>query len=200
MGSDARPAVYSDSGPPVALTRGEIDMHYAGTVRVLNAVRRSGCRLITSPLAVSETVGVVRKKTAVSYRCRPGHDGDLRYADARVDEAYIRALGLISNLDKEGFLNAVNIPGWQLDLPRVHAKMLEHPGRAVPGRGKFCRHLGIGSCDWPQIMFARDAGASAILTTDTAFADIVGSDSEFGHIKVQLTGEPLIDLLSGGSA
>ena len=190
--------MYSDSGPLVALTRGEIDMHYAGTIRVCNAIKRSGCRLITSPLALAETIGVVRKKTAISYKHRPGHAEDLRYADARVDEAYARALGLVNNLDKEGFLTVVNIPGWQLDLPRVHAKMLEHPGRTVPGRGKFCRHLGIGSCDWPQIMFARDIGASAILTTDTAFADIVGSDSEFGHIQVQLTGEPLIDLLSGG--
>ena len=173
-------------------------MHYAGTVRVCNAIKRSGCRLITSPLAVAETIGVVRKKTAISYKCRQGHDGDLRYADARVDEAATNAAKLFDNLDRRAFLTVVNIPGWSLDLPRVYAKMFEHPGRAVPGRGKFCRHLGIGSCDWPQIMFARDVGASAILTTDTAFADIVGSDSEFGHIQVQLTGEPLIDLLSGG--
>ena len=191
------PIIYSDSGPLVALTRGEIDMHYAGTVRVCNAIKRSGCRLITSPLALAETIGVVRKKTAISYKCRQGHDGDLWYADARVDEATTRAFKLARNLDECGFLIVVNIPGWTLDLPRVHAKMFEHPGRVVPGRGKFCRHLGIGSCDWPQIMLARDVGASAILTTDTAFADIVGSDSEFGHIKVQLTGEPLIDLLSG---
>ena len=121
---------------------------------------------------------------------------DLRHADARVDEAATGARGLLDDMSEQGLLTVVDIPDWQLDLPRVHAKMLEHPGRAVPGRGKFCRHLGIGSCDWPQIMFARDAGASAILTTDTAFADIVGSDSEFRHIKVQLTGEPLIDLLS----
>ena len=171
-------------------------MHYAGTVGVLDAIRRSGCRLITSPLALVETVGVVRKKTAISYRCRPGHDGDLRYADARVGEAATGARGLLDDMSEQGLLTVVDIPGWTLDLPRVHAKIFEHPGRVVPGRGKFCRHLGIGSCDWPQIMFARDAGASAILTTDTAFADIVGSDSEFGHIKVQLTGEPLIDLLS----
>ena len=135
-------------------------------------------------------------KTAVSYKCRQGHDEDLRHADDRVDEAAANAAKLFDNLDRRVFLTVVNIPGWQLDLPRMHAKMLEHPGRTVPGRGKFCRHLGIGSCDWPQIMFARDAGASAILTTDTAFADIVGNDGEFGHIKVQLTGEPLIDLLS----
>ena len=47
MGSYDGPTVYSDRSPPVALTRGEIDMHYAGTVRVCNAIKRSGCRLIT---------------------------------------------------------------------------------------------------------------------------------------------------------
>ena len=65
---------------------------------------------------------------------------------------------------------------------------------------KLCRHLGIDACDWPQIAFADAAGASAICTTDTAFADIVGNDAEFGHLKVQLTSGPLIDLLSGGTA
>ena len=190
--------MYSDSGPLVALTRGEIDMHYAGTVRVLNAVRRSGCRLITSPLAVSETIGVVRKRTATSYKYRPGHDEDLRHADDRVREAVGSALGMLDDWKEQGSLNVVDMPDWAPDFPLLRAKILEHPGRTVPGRGRFCRHLGIGSCDWPQIMFARDVGASAILTTDTAFADIVGSDSEFGHIQVQLTGEPLIDLLSGG--
>ena len=44
---------------------------------------------------------------------------------------------------------------------------------------------------------ALDAGAVAICTTDAAFADIAGNDGVFGHIKIQLTGDPLIDLLAG---
>ena len=40
-------------------------MHYAGTVRVLEAVKSSGCCLITSPLAMAETIGVVRKNRGI---------------------------------------------------------------------------------------------------------------------------------------
>ena len=35
-----------------------------------------------------------------------------------------------------------------------------------------------------------------ICTADKAFADIPGSDEEFGGIAVQLTSGPLVDLLS----
>ncbi len=193
-------SLYSDTGPLVAYARGKVDMHHTGTVRVFDAAKRSDFRLITSPQAIAETIGVVRKRTAVSYRYRPGHGEDLRYVDGIVREAVANAVKLLDNLVRQGFLTVVHIPGWHLDQLRIYSKMIEHPGRTVTGRGKFCRHLGIDACDWPQIAFADAAGASAICTTDTAFADIVGNDAEFGHLKVQLTSAPLIDLLSGGAA
>ena len=199
-GSDDAPTIYSDCGPLVAYARGKADRHHADTVRVFNAIRRSGYRLITSPLGIAETIGVVRKRTAASYKCRPGHSEDLRYADDRVHEATAGAGGTIDTLNKQGFLTVVHMPGWHLDQLRIYSKMLEHPGRTVPGWRSFCRHLGINPCDWPHFAFADAAGASAICTTDTAFADIVGNDAEFGHLKVQLTSAPLIDLLSGGAA
>ena len=199
-GPNSGPIVYSDTGPLAALARGKVDMHHADAVRVLDAARRNNCRLITSPLAIVETIGVVRKRTAASYRYRPGHSGGLRYVDDRVREAVVRAIRLLDKLNRKGFLTIVHMPGWYLDQIRVYSKMLEHPGRTVPGWKSFCRHLGINPCDWPHFAFADAAGASAICTTDAAFADIVGNDAEFGHIKVQLTGAPLIDLLSGGGA
>ena len=199
-GPNSGPVIYSDSGPLVAYIRGKVDMHHAGAVRVFGAVRRSGYRLITSPLAIAETIGVVRKRTAASYKYRPGHSEHLRYVDDRVHEATASATGILDNLNRQGFLTIVHMPGWCLGQIRVYSKMVEHPGRTVHGWRGFCRHLGINPCDWPQIAFAVDAGASAICTTDTAFADIVGNDAEFGHLKVQLTSGPLIDLLSGGAA
>ena len=53
--------------------------------------------------------------------------------------------------------------------------------------------------DLMQYAFAKDVGTSAIITSDAVFADIGGNDDEFGHIKVQLTGRPPIDLLGGGT-
>ena len=197
---DDRPIIYSDTGPLVAYARGKADRHHAGAVKVFSAARRSGCRLITSPQAIAETIGVVRKRTAASYKYRPGHSEDLRYADDRVHEATAGATRILYKLNEQGFLTIVYIPDWYFDQLRVYSKMVEHPGRTVPGWKSFCRHLGINPCDWPQIAFAVDAGASAICTTDAAFADIVGNDAEFGHLKVQLTSAPLIDLLSGGAA
>ncbi len=194
---DDRPIIYSDTGPLVAYARGKADTHHADAVRVFNAVRRSGCCLITSPQAIAETIGVVRKRTAASYKYRPGHSEDLRYVDDRVHEATSGATGILDNLNKQGFLTIMYIPDWRLDQIRVYSKMIEHPGRTVPGWKNFCRHLGIDACDWPHFAFA---GVPAICTTDTAFADIVGNDAEFGHLKVQLTSAPLIDLLSGGAA
>ena len=90
------------------------------------------------------------------------------------------------------------MPDRRLGQIRAYSKMIERPGRTVPGWKDFCRHLGIDACDWPQIALAEAAGASAICTTDTAFADIVGNDAELGHIKVQPTSGPLTGLPSGG--
>ena len=126
-------------------------MHYADAIRVFDAVRRSDYRLITSPLAIAETIGVTRKRTATSYRCRPGHGEDLRHVDDMVREAVARAIRLLDNLSRQGFLIILDIPGWPFDLSRVYYKMLEHPGRTVPWHGKSCRHLGIDSCDWPHM-------------------------------------------------
>ena len=175
-------------------------MHHAGTVRVFDAAKRNDFRLITSPLGIAETIGVVRKRTAASYKYRPGHSEDMYYVDDRVNEVVAGATITLHDLSKQGFLTIMHMPGWYLDQLRIYSKMLEHPGRTVPGWKNFCRHLGINPCDWPHFAFADAAGASAICTTDTAFADIVGNDAEFGHIKIQLTSGPLIDLLSGGVA
>ena len=198
--SDDGPAIYSDTGPLAAYARGPVDKHHADAVRVLDAVTRSDCRLITSPMAIAETIGVVRKRTAASYKYRPGHSEDLHYVDDRVHESVTGAKRTLYSLNKRGLLTIVHMPGWHFDQIRVYSKMLEHPGRTVPGWKSSCRHLGINPCDWPHFAFADAAGASAICTTDAAFADIVGNDAEFGHIKVQLASGPLIDLLSGGGA
>ena len=195
-----RPVIYSDAGPLAAYARGKAGKRRAGAVGVFNAARRSGCRLAASPQAVAETVGAVRKRTAASYRYGPGRSGDLRHADGRVNGAASGAAGILDDLNKRGFLAIMHMPDRRLGQIRAYSKMIERPGRAVPGRKDFCRHPGIDARDRPQIALAEAAGASAICTTDTAFADIVGNDAEFGHIKVQPTSAPLTGLLSGGGA
>lgn len=126
------------------------------------------------------------------------HGEDLRHVDDIVRKAVARAIRLLDNLSRQGFLIILDILGWPFDLSRVYHKMLEHPGRTVPWHGKSCRRLRIDSCDWPHMAFAVDAGASAMCTTDTAFADIACNDAEFDHLQIQLTSKPLIGLLSGG--
>lgn len=71
--------------------------------------------------------------------------------------------------------------------------MIEQVGRAVhTGKGKNYRYRGVGSYDWLNFLLARDSGATVICTTDAAFADIEGNDSEFGHIRIQMAGAPPI--------
>ena len=149
-GSNDGPTIYSDTGPLVAYIRGKVDMHHAGAVRVFGAVRRSGYRLITSPLAIAETIGVVRKRTAASYKYRPGHSEYLRYVDDRVHEATTGATRTLYKLNEQGFLTIVHMPGWHLDQIRVYSKMVEHPGRTVPGWRNFAGTSGSTHATGPR--------------------------------------------------
>ena len=193
--------VYLDTGVLVALALGPSDMHYDGAVRACNAAVRSGCRLVTSLLAIMEMVNVVRRRTAASYKCRPGRGEDQEAADARVRRAVERALELIDSMRKDGTLTIMETAGWSPDLDFLLGKMLEHPGRIVSGmRSRTCRHRGVGPYDWFHYALALLAGASVICTTDAALADVAGSDAQFGRIQVQLTSGPLIGPLSGRAA
>ena len=200
-GGGRRPAVYLDTGVLVALVLGASDMHYNGAVRVYDAIVRSGCRPVTSLLAIMEMVNVVRRRTAASYKCRPGRGEDQEAADARVRRAVARALDLINTMTNDGILTIMKTAGWSPGLDFLLGKMLEHPGRIVSGtRSRTCRHRGVGPYDWFHYALALLAGASVICTTDAALADVAGSDAQFGRIQIQLTGEPLIDPLSGSAA
>ena len=176
-------------------------MHYNGAVRVYDAIVRSGCRPVTSLLAIMEMVNVVRRRTAASYKCRPGRGEDQEAADARVRRAVARALDLINTMTNDGILTIMKTAGWSPGLDFLLGKMLEHPGRIVSGmRSRTCRHRGVGPYDWFHYALALLAGASVICTTDAALADVAGSDAQFGRIQVQLTSEPLIGPLSGSAA
>lgn len=60
--------VHLDSGTIVALTAAD-DMHHDGAVRTCEAaMERGNCQLVTSPLAIMEAAGAIRKKIARSHK------------------------------------------------------------------------------------------------------------------------------------
>ena len=199
--SKARTSVYLDSGVIVALAL-LCDMHHLGASRIFDAARKCGCEIVTSRLAIMEAVGVVRRRTAESHRRRSGSGGELAGVEAHVREAVSRMLGLVKSLEDADILHVVEADDSTFDLFLLQRKALEHVGRVITpaATGKRFRHRGVGSCDWLHFWLAKCIGADVICTTDMAFADIAGNDDEFGHIKVQTTRDPLIDLLGGDRA
>ena len=198
-GRDGTPAVYLDAGVLAALSMGQDDMHCAGASGACAAAWQGRCRVITSLLAVMEAVGAIRKRVTVAQRCRSEGVGERGVVDSIVQEAVNTLLALVDRMKEQDRLRVVELDGWSPDLAGLYGKMLEHAGFTVPGhKGQICRHRGIGFPDWLHIAFARDARAAVICTTDKAFVDIAGSDDEFDHIQVQLTGVgavgPLYDL------
>ena len=182
---------YLDTGVLVALALGTADMHYDGAVRACIEAVRDGYQLATSPLAVMEMIGVVRRRITMSHKCRPGNSGDYQAADADARRAVSNALAIINVMERQGLLTLVGEVGWSPDTVLAQRKLLEYPGRTVSGKhSRTCRHRGIGPYDWFHFELAEDAGASVIYTTDAALADITGTDREFGHIQVRLVGGP----------
>ena len=130
--------------------------------------------------------------------CRSGDDDERRAADERARGAAAALLDLVDDMKGHGRLEVVDMEGRPPDLAVLCGRMLEHAGYTVPGsKGQTCRHRGIGSYDWLHIAFARDAGVAVICTTDAAFADIAGSDDEFGHIGIQPTSTGAVGPLYG---
>ena len=190
-GSKARMA-YLDSSMIVAMALA-IDLHHTGAIRTYEALREGGYRLVTSRLAVMEAVGAVRKKITVLHRHRSGSEEERAGVDAEAARAVEDMLGFIGNLVKRGTLRIAEPSGWSPDFTLLYGRVIEHTGRAVhSGKGRTYRYRGVGSCDWLHFLLARYLGASVICTADAAFADIEGNDGEFGHIRIQMVGGPLI--------
>ena len=122
---NGKPAAYLDSGILVALTIGTADMHHDGAVEVCDEVVRDGCRPAASPLAVMETIGVVRRRTAMSHRCKPGRGEDLLAADADMRRAVALALAIINNMKIQGRLTIMRAAGWSPDFVLMQCKMLD---------------------------------------------------------------------------
>ena len=200
-GSKTKTKIYLDSGVIVALAL-IFDMHHLGAYRVFDAARKCGCEIVTSRLSIMEAVGAVRRRTAESHRRRSGNSLDLAGMEAHIREAVSDMFKLVRSLEDMGILKVIEIDDRALDLALLQRKMVEHVGRIrVPAaNGKKVRHIGIGACDWLHIWIAKCIGADVICTNDAAFVEIVGNDDEFGHIQVQVTSGPLIDLLGGGGA
>ena len=192
---------YLETRIPVALALGLGDRHYAGAVGVLDAARRADCRMITSPLAVLEAMGVIRRRAAAAHRCRSGSGEELEYVNGLVRDAVGRLHDLVDALKKQG-LTVVELEGWSIDFAALRANMVEHPGRVVLfSKGNSCRHRGLGLIDWLHMAYTRAANAAVICTADVAFADVCGGAGEFGHMQVQLAdgaaAGPLYDLARG---
>ncbi len=198
---DNRPIAYLDSGALMALAI-PADMHHDDAVRVCNAaVRRGGYRLVTSHLAVMEAIAVVRKRVTTSHRLRSGTEEERAGVDADAGRATDDMLKRVDDMANSGFLRIVELEDWAPDLAFLRGKVHMHAGRAVRiAGGRIYRYRGIGSCDWLHFAIAKIIGASVICTTDAAWADIEGNDEEFGHIRIQTTGGPLIAPLIGGGA
>ena len=160
--------------------------------------------MITSPLAVLEAVGAVRRRAAASHRCRSGSDEEREYVDGLVRDAVARLLDLIDAMGKQGLLTIVELKGWSIDFAAARANMLDHPGYVVlHSRGDPCRHRALGLIDWLHMAYARAARAVVICTADRAFADVCGSAGEFEHMQVQMADAseagPIYDLARGRS-
>ena len=201
LGRKAGTKVYLDSGVIAAFAL-IFDMHHLGAYRMLDAARKCGCEIVTSRLAIMEAVGVVRRRTAEAHKRRSGGGSEAAGMEAHIHEAVSRMFKLVHSLENAGILKVVEIDNRMLDLALLQRKVVEHVGRIrVPAaNGKRFRHIGIGACDWLHIWIAKCIGADVICTNDAAFVEIVGNDDEFGHIQVQVTSGPLIDLLGGGGA
>ena len=195
------PTVYLDSGVIMALSDPE-DMHHEDAVRTCSAAVNLGrCRLVTSPLAVMEAVGSVRKKVTTSHKLRSGSEAERARVDEDADRAAALTLDRIRYMDAQGLLKIVIPKGWSPDLALLHGRVLVHAGRAVrTAGGRNYRYRGVGPCDWLHFALAVAVRASAICTTDEAFADIEGNDEEFGRIRIQMARSPLIALLAGAGA
>ena len=174
------------------------DIHHADAVRVLDAAVRSGCRLITTYAVILELIWAVRKKVTMSHKRQSGSEEERASVEADADEAVARAIGIIDNMMEQGILEIVDADRVHPDYALLCSKEWMHRGHAVyMAKSRTYRYLGIGPFDLIHYAFAEGANASVIITSDAAFADIEGSDDMFGHIRVQLVGEPLIDLLGG---
>ena len=196
--SNKKPRVYYDSGILVAVGRGPVDIHYDDVIRVLDAVDMSGCQGVTTPLALMEAVDVFRKRVTGSYKYLSGSDVERMSIDLNVRGSVTNMVDKVDDMKQQRQLKILDSRGPLSDLSFLCEKMLEHAGRTAPGvGGQRCRHVGVGPFDWAHFSLALDADAVAICTTDAAFADIAGNDDMFGHIKIQLTRDPLIDLLAG---
>ena len=175
------------------------DIHHADAVRVLDAAVRNGCRLITTYAVILELMGAVRKKVITSHKRQSGSEEERAGVEASADVAVARAIKIIYNMVRRGVLKIVMVKGKSHDYFGLCGKALVHSGHAVyVADNRAYRHKGIGPFDLIHYASAEGANAAVIITSDAAFADIEGNDDEFGHIKVQLTGGPLIDLLGGG--
>ena len=117
--------------------------------------------------------------------------------DASADAAVYHMFKVADDMSKRGILKIMKQKRLPLDFAGMCDNALDHKGCAVDDGGRMYRYRGIGAYDLVHYAFAEDAGASVIITSDAAFADIEGNDDKFGHIRVQLTGGPLIDLLGG---
>ena len=175
------------------------DAHHADAARVLDEAARSGWRLITTYAVVLEVIDAVRKKVIASHRRQSGGEEERAGVEASAEDTVARAISITKDMVNQGILEIVSTESKSPDFSRLCDKALAHRGRAVyMASSKSYRHHGIGAFDLVHYALARDAGASVIITSDAAFADIEGSDDEFGHIRVQLTGKPLIGPLGGG--
>lgn len=184
--------VYLDSSVLVALAVA-FDLHHNDAVRTCVALLQGGHQLITSRLAIIEAIGAVRKKITMSHRYRSGSEEERAGVDADAAKAVEDLLKLIRDMVDQDSLKIVEPRRWSPDFSLLYGSAIEQAGHAVhTGNGKNYRYRGVGSCDWLNFLLALDSGASVICTADAAFADIEGSDSEFGHIKIQMVGGPLI--------
>ena len=101
---------------------------------------------------------------------------------------------------ERNLLEVADAEGWPPSPVPADRKALERAGRAPPAAvGSAFRRRGIGSCDRLHFLPAPCLGAQAICAAYRAFADVCGSDDEFGHMWIQPASGPLGGPLAGRS-
>ena len=192
------PAAYLDAGVIMALAIPG-DMHRANAKRMCDAAVQSGYDLVASPISIMEAAAAARKRTITLHKIQSGSEAELAGAEAHGEANVALIRKVVDRMVKQGHLKITDLKGWSPDFLGLCHMMIVCRGSAVRrAKSRTYWHRGIGPHDLLHCAAAKHLDAPIIITTDAALADIVGRENGCGHIRIQITSGPLIDLLGGG--
>ena len=192
-------AAHLDAGVIMALAMPG-DMHHAGAKRMCGAAVRCGYVLVVSPISIMEAAAAAaRKRTIILHKIQSGSEAELAGAEAHGEANVGLVLKTVDRMADLGHMKIADLKGWSPDFLCLCLMMIDCRGSAVRrAKSRTYWHRGIGPHDLLHCAAAKHLDAPIIITTDAALADIAGRENGCGHIRIQITSGPLIDLLGGG--